>query len=305
MSMYLIKKELVEILKNGKLNYEIPSFKIRKVAYDKKGILLKSSDYTEEKLEKLVRKKKNIKVNLDYWNYNYCSYENIPEDMIEKLSNTEILVDNMSSFITGAVVVNILMHEVILNTYKIKDHNTYLNYLDTVKLSRKIIRNFMLEYRYQLPLTQNYLSLIVKAIDRENIYDFVFHPCCEFNINEFSVIMKNYVVEDIHNLSYYIFSRFKDKKTILSYITRGIEIYEKPIDIEDTVAYTKSNNSYHLGFYLLTMKLSNDLEDQYYYTVKKYLDKNGTLDIIVTNDHNLKLKVEKRKKEIQEYFQKT
>ena len=162
--MYLIKKKLRKLLNDSNLEYKIPKTSVKKIAYTNKEILLKSSDYTESKLEKLVKNKKKVKINLEYWNYNYCTYDNLDEDSINFLSsNLDILVDDLKDFVTGAVVVNILMHEVLLNTYLIKNNNIYLNYLDTVKLSRKIIRNFLLEYRYQLPLTDNYLSLIVKA----------------------------------------------------------------------------------------------------------------------------------------------
>ena len=46
-----------------------------------------------------------------------------------------------------------------------------------------------------------------------------------WDTEKFPEIMENYEIQDIHNLSFYIFTRFRDNKTRLDYISKSLDIF--------------------------------------------------------------------------------
>lgn len=305
MSIYLAKKELIDILNKSKLEYKIESDTGRNIAIDKNGKYMTFSEYSEENLKKLVINRKNIFVDIEFWNYNYCSGNNldpyIVDEFIEKLS---VAVNSLTDFSTGTLVVLIILHEILLNTFKIKSNELYLEYLSNIKISKKIIRNFMISMEYQLPLTENYLSLILEVFDDETIYDFIFRDCCNFTLGEFSKIMEFFKLRDINMASYYICDKFKDNKVVLSYLEKCIELFEGRIDVSEQIVYSKKNNEHYIGYCLMTMKLNTELEPLYYSVIKKYMDKEGSIKIIVSDSKKDSTFIERRRKEILNYFDK-
>lgn len=125
MSIYLIKKELIDILKDSNLNFRVENEQLKPVAEivysGGKSKYLDFDNYSEDVLKQILKNKKRVVyVDLEFWNYNYCTRENInPEyssKIIEKLS---VLVDSTSSFSEGTIIVLILLHQFLLNIYKI------------------------------------------------------------------------------------------------------------------------------------------------------------------------------------------
>lgn len=306
MSIYLAKKELADLLEGSHLKFDIKlDFSKKIVAENKNGKELKFQDYTEENLKKMVAGKKNVYVNLDFWNYNYCTDLNIdPEVSGNFINNLSVVVKSLNDFSVGTLVILIFLHELLLNTFKIKSREVYLEYLEGIKISRKIIRNFMVGMQYHLPLTENYLILILEVFDKETIFDFLFKKCCQFTIEEFSKIMEYFELDNIHEMSYYIFERFKSKKLQLEYCKLCLILFEDKIDFYDEALYSKKNKSPHIGYYLLTLKLNPELENLYYSVIKIYMDKFGTLNLILTDDEDKNKFIKTRKKEILEYFDK-
>jgi len=305
MSIYLAKRELKDILDRSKLKYSLPLNLDRHVAVDKNEKYLTFEDYDEEVLQNLVEKRKNIYVDLEFWNYNYCNSNNLDPNIAEEfIDNLTVIVRSLKEFSTGTLVIWIILHEILLNTYKIKNKNLYLEYLSDIKISRKIIRNFMLRTDYQLPLTENYLTLILEVFDDETIYDFIFRECCNFSLGEFEKIMEFFTLRDINLASYYICDRFKDDKTRLEYLDKCIMLYENKIDITDHITYTIKNKNPHIGYCLLTMKITPKIESLYYSVVKNYMDKFGTLNITVSDSKKDTAFIKTRKQEIESYFDK-
>ena len=209
MSIYLAKKELRNILDKSKLKYSLDLNLDRYVAVDKKGKYLSYDDYNEENLQNLVESKKNLYVDLEFWNYNYCTSNNLDPSVSEEfINNLTVIVRSFKEFSTGTLVILIILHEILLNTFKIKSKDLYLEYLSDIKISKKIIRNFMLRMEYQLPLTENYLTLIVEVFDDETIYDFIFRECCNFTLGEFEKIMEFFTLRDINMASLYVCDNF-------------------------------------------------------------------------------------------------
>tara|TARA_R110001592_G_scaffold18816_17_gene77910 strand:- start:35904 stop:36824 length:921 start_codon:yes stop_codon:yes gene_type:complete len=305
MSIYLAKKELRSILDRSKLKYTMELNLDRHVAVDKNGKYLSYEDYSEEDLQKLVETRKNIFVDLEFWNYNYCSSDNLdPRVSEEFIDNLTVIVRSFKEFSIGTLVILIIVHEILLNTFKIKSKDLYLEYLSDIKISKKIIRNFMLRMDYQFPLTENYLTLILEVFDDETIYDFIFRDCCNFTLGEFEKVMEFFALKDINMASLYVCDRFKDSETRLKYLEKCIILFENKIDITESVTYTKKNKNPYIGYCLLTMKVTPEIHEIYYTVIQRYMDKFGSINITVSDSKEDTKFIKKRKQEILNYFDK-
>jgi len=303
MSIHLMKKKLIDLLERGNLDFNIEFDVDRVVARVPNKGVLSYEDYTEETLEQLVRKNRKCYVDLEFWNYNYCTFKNLnPVHISDFLENVNFIITEKESFSEGTVVVLILLNELILNVYQIESKKEFDQYLEKLKISRKVIRNFLINTEYRLPLTENYLHLILKVFDEETIYDFIFRECCYFTINECKAILKHYPIKDIHLASCYIFSNFSTPSLILKYLRFVIESFDGRIDYNNIVFYDKRYNEPLLGYYLLTFPITTDLEREYYYIMDKYLAKYGTLCIKVVGDNELSQQLEMRRNEIESYM---
>ena len=303
MSIYLAKKKLKNILNNGILNYDINMEKIKHVAEVPSKGILDYQDYNEENLKNLVKKNKTVYVDIEFWNYNYCQYKNINPIITENiLEQFDFLPNDYKSFSEGNIVILILLHELLTNIFIIPKLEDFKLYLEKLKISNKIIVNFLTRIEYKLPLTENYLYLILKVFNEENIYDFLFRECCYFTIDEYKIILEKFKIKDIHLLSYYIKSHFNNSKKFLEYLDFIIDIYDKKIDLTNTIVFKLKNNNYNLGYYLLTLDINNEIENLYYKVIKKYLDKEGALNIKVYDNHKVSKLIKTRKLEIENYF---
>lgn len=305
MSIYLAKKELTGILNRSKLLYRMDLNLDRHVAIDKNGKYLSYDDYSEEKLQELVEKRKNIFVDVEFWNYNYCTHKNLdPNISDEFIDNLTVMVRSLKEFSTGTLVILIILHEILLNTFKINQKSIYLEYLSDIKISKKIIRNFMLNMEYQFPLTENYLSLILEVFNDETIYDFIFRECCNFTLEEFEKIMEFFTLNDINMASYYVCDKFKEDEIRLKYLEKCIILFENKIDLMKNITYTKKNKNPSIGYCLMTMKITPKIQDLYYSVIKKYMDKSGSINITVSDSKEDTNFIKKRREEILNYFDK-
>jgi len=303
MSIYLAKKKLISILENSSLEYKIDIDLIKHVAEVPGKGILDFEDYTEDELKKLVKKNKKTYVDIEFWNYNYCNYNNInpviAQDILEQF---DFFMENYKSFSEGNIVILILLHELLVNIYDIDKLEDFKLYLEKLKISTKIIGNFLIKKEFKLPLTRNYLHLILKVFDENTIYDFMFRECCYFSFDEYKIILQEYDMKDIHLVSHYVRKNFENNKKFLNYMDFIIDYYDKEIDLTETIVYKTHNNNYNLGYYLLTLNLSSDLEDLYYKVMRKYLDKGGALNIKIYNDNKISDFIDLRKSEIESYF---
>ena len=305
MSIYLIKNELIEILKNTNFEYYIPNENTAPVAEivykDNKRKFLDFDNYTEENLKEILKNKKRIVyVNLDFWNYNYCSKNNIDREVSEEfIQNLPIVVESVSMFSEGTITVLILLHEILLNVYKIKDNEVFIEYLEELKISKKIIKNFLNNMEYTLPLTKNYLELIKKVYTNDSIEEYVFNTNNNYTIDECRTILQEFTIDDIHSMTEVLRKLYPSNEKFLKYVCLIIQLFQNVIDMEKVIYHKKTPT---LGFYLLTLNVENHIENYYYSVIKKYMDKNGSINIKVSNNKELQEKLNDRRKEIISYF---
>ena len=296
---------MVEFFKKNNLPYklEITTHEhVAKLYREGNPYYLNFADYSENELRQLVTENKDVIVQEEFWNYDYCDYKNInPEVSDIFIERLKVIIDDYKAFTKGTLITLILLHELLLNVYLIEELEVFYCYLEKLKLSNKIIKNFLINMDYQLPLTKNYLALITKTFDSTDIFDFMFKECCQFNFQEFRSVLENYEVTDLDEAARACFS-INDTKTSLKYLLIIIEMYDDKIDKNDMIYYNYKNKEPYLGYILLTLKIPMKLEVLYYRVIKAYMDKYGSVKFKISDhDPNYKL-VECRKKEISEYF---
>lgn len=308
MSIYLARKELIDFLDKTELGYNMKndiSRPIAEIVYkNNKKKFLDFDNYSEDNLKSLLENKNRVVyVDLEFWNYNYCKKENInKESSNDFIENLNVEVESVSSFSEGTITVLILLHEMLLNIYKIKDCDIFSSYIENFKISKRIIKNFLVNMEYVLPLTKNYLQLMKKVFNNETIYEFLFNKNNDFSIGEFRAILQNFEVENIHLSTYYVYDKLKNSRKCLQYICVLLEMYDGVIDMSSIIYKSEEN---HLGYFLMNLEITPENRSCYYTVLKKYIDKNGAIDIRIDKDKKGTAELRRRRLEIEDYFSKS
>jgi len=303
MSIYLVKRELTDLLQSYIGDYSVKLDTLRHAAHVVGKGYLDFKDYTENVLERLVKRKGKVYVDLEFWNYNYCRFENIdPEfsDMLIEKSKT--ILESPEGYSEGTVVILILLHQILLNVYKIQDLETFENYLSHIKVSKRVIKNFMINMEYRLPLTRNYLHLIEAVFDERSIFDFVLKEKDYFSFDEFKKIISKFQIKDIDGSSITVLKSFSDMSRGMKHVSFLIDLYDDIISKND-FSYQKVGSFDMLSVELLKMKVNNKNRDCYYSVVKKFLEKGGNFNVTVLGDNEMNEFVQIRRQEIREYFE--
>jgi len=302
MSIFLIKKELKEVLeKLLEKDYSIDLDYFQPIAKLKKPIYF--SDYSEKKLQEIAEKKG--KITLEFWNFEYCSKENIfLEELDSVIQTLDYRVKDKLNYVEGLVTTLILIHQLLLNVYKINDRQDFQNYLESFKVPKKMIKNFLVNTDLKLPLTLNYLTLLKKVFDKDEILDFIFKEEESLNLNNFERLISHFKIEKIHQCAFLIFKFIKHNKERLEYIDVSLDYFHEMIGniTEEKIIFNKNNYDPHIGFFLISMPVDQEWRDLYYKVIKKYIDKGGQTNIEVLKDEKATLKLRERCLEIQEYF---
>ena len=303
MSIYLVKKELTELLEGYNGDYSAGLDTLRHVAHVPGKGYLDFNDYTEKILEKLVKSGKKIYVDLEFWNYNYCKFENVDPDFTETLvEKNEKIFEDQTGYTEGTIIMLILLHQILLNVYKIQDFETFENYMSHIKVSKRVLKNFLINMEYKLPLTKNYLHLIEIVFDERSIFDFILKESDYFSFDEFKKIISNFKIEDIDGSSITVLKSFSDMRRGLKYVSFLLDIYDDIVSKND-FSYQRSGSFDLLSAELLKMKVDNKNIDCYYSVVKKFLEKGGNFNITVLDDNQTNEMFHLRRQEIREYFE--
>ena len=101
---------------------------------------------------------------------------------------TEII--DLSNFPVGYLVTVISMYNVLLNTIIIKDEDLYEEYLNENVIVKNFFADFIIKKKIILPLTHNYLRLLIRIFNGDNIFNLLFQEKPMYPIGETSTIYK-------------------------------------------------------------------------------------------------------------------
>lgn len=292
MSIYLLSKKIDNHLRFFNVNYDINVPKRTNVACAKKGnkyVSLDFDNYTEEKLRDFVKNEKHTDVKVDYnfWDYNFCNENQLRRDDTMYFCDFKTGMIDLSKFPVGYLVTVISMYNILLNTLVMKDEVLYEDYLNEAVIVKNFFAEFIINKKIVFPLTHNYLELLTRIFNEDNIFNLLFQEKPMYPVGEISTILKRFKGWNINEKSIFIFEMRITNLNKLIYTNLLLDLYEDNIDRSYSVFYDTQVLNPSLGFYLFTLPIDNKLTDYYFKTMKHYLDKNGARYIDVINDRKL------------------
>ena len=216
------------------------------VSYNRGFKNLKFEDYTLDSLKDIIEKDPNAKVKFRYWNYNFCNKNNIREAEIDLYirDTTRPIYDKYDYFL-GSIICVIYFYDIMFNCY-VMDENQFDNFFNSIIIDLNIVRDNYVVNNLVFPLNKNVLFLLTKLFDNSTIYK-ILH---KYTLEDIKTIYEHFEVDDIHVASKFLLNKSSTSNT-LDTIEFLITKNDKEIDTEEQVVI--ENNTYHVGFYFLTL----------------------------------------------------
>ena len=302
MSIYLYTQNINEKIKKNVV-------KLRKIDIiasaikNNKKIELHYEEYNEDKLKNFCqnRNHNNIKVHPYFWNHNYCNISMIyNEEKIYNLDEPDTIILNINYFSSGRLVMFNVFFNILSLTYCLDNKKEYKNYLDKLNIDRTIFANFLINNKFNFPLTENYLILIKRIFTNDNIVDYVFET--NYNFKQIALILNSFDYGSINILSSYIFTSKLSDSEKLCLCQELLRNYNDNIDVSSHVSLNMKNFKPYLIYYLYTMNIPEDLINSYYYTWNMVLDNKGASKLTINDDIKLNEKIKQRYQVIKDNF---
>lgn len=304
MSIYLIKKELNFILPQ----YQNPLPRIKTVATyyeeDEKKYLY-YDNYSEEVLISIIENKKykKIKVHYYFWNYNYCTVEQIRlEDKKALLDGIETYIFDYQKGFLGSLLNLISMNQILLNTFKILKVNVYQEYLSKVNIDKTFFANYIISENLKLPLTENFFILVKRLFNSENILNLVFNKSVNMQLEDFNNLVQEMDFGSINRASYFVYNSKIDMGKKLLYMNTMIDYYNQYINGFPITYIAMDNFKPYIGFYLYLMEVPTKLKDLYFKVLRNYYDNGGSQRFIITDNKEMNQKMEDKYQFLKEVF---
>lgn len=302
MSIYLYSKGINDKLRKKVINLE--NIDIVATAL-KKGekVELKYGNYNEDNLIKFCRNKNytNIIVNPYFWNHGYCKLEMLDKkEKIYNITEPDTILININYFSSGLIVMLIIFFNILNITYCLEDVEEYKNFLDQLNIDRTTFANFLIDNKFNFPLTDNYHLLIKRIFTNVNICDYIFKT--EYNYEQIALILEDFDYGSMNVVSAYIFNSNLSDKCKLCLCQKLISTYNDNIDTSKKILLSMKNFKPYLIYYLYTMSVPEDLINNYYYTWGMVLDNRGGEEINIIDDNKLNDKIKQRYQVIKDNF---
>lgn len=263
----------------------------------KKPHIMRLEDYNEDNLTKLVLDKpfKEVYVDYRFWNYRYCKPENLKVENLKCVrGRKEDPYIDPSLYYVGMVVVMIMYYQIFYYTFTIKNEEVFKTYLREINIDREDFSQFMIEKNISLPLTRNYLMLLTRIFENDNIGEYLFSFTgseggkggdMKYNLEDTSTILSFFKVIDIRNYAKLIFTSSETIQNKLLYFNIVLDLYDGSIDYHEKVFSSNTGEEPKpVGYYLFSLedKIDDDLYNLYTSTVEKYmlLDGAETIEMI-------------------------
>ena len=176
----------------------------------------------------------------------------------------------------------------------------YQNYLDRLNIDKNTFAQFLINNKFNFPLTENYHLLIKRIFSNYNIVDYIFQT--NYNYEQIAIILNDFDYGSLNILSSYIFDSNLDDKAKLCLCQALLNNYNDSIDTSKEILLSMKNFKPYLIYYLYTMHITDDLINNYFYTWKMVLDNGGAEKIRILDDNKLNDKVKQRYEVIKDNF---
>ena len=249
-------------------------------------------DYTEEKLKKFVEKYENSKVNYIFWNYNYCTLDNLILDDINKVMKKLSITQYKNKQFTAGYIISIInFYNILYELYNNPNFN-----IDDIKIDKINFKNLLIESKDTYIVSDNFLKILEKIFDGNNIHLFLFKKDNSISLDECKIILNKIKIIDLDICCKYLFKYVSDFNLRLSYLNIILDSYDE-YDYSEEYVYIDDITS-NMGFLLINMSLPDgQLTIKYTDVINKYINFKGPLKFTYSNElYPLKEKVDKRLK---------
>lgn len=280
MSIYLFSSKIKKLLAEDR--YNLPDEKINSIVATgirgKNPHILKLEDYSEDILFSLVTRNKQEKkykylyVDYRFWNYKYCSLDNLQTENLHHLMDIdprERPYIETHKFYVGLVVVTIMYYSVLYHSLLLDD-KIFKNYMSMINIDKNNFSRFLISNNIYFPLTQNYLTLIQRVFTNDSIANYLF-PNPFYSPEDIFTILKNFNVIDIR---YYVKNIYESGIDLLEkykYISVIFDSFEESIDENKKVFATEEMDVKPVAYYLDLMSPDDqELDNLYDQIIQRY-----------------------------------
>lgn len=300
MSIYLYSQKINKNVKKDIIKLQLPEIVARA-----EGNELNINDYSEKELTNFCENKKNkdIKVHPYFWNHNYCLFNmlNIEEKFSDLVTPDTYLI-NSQFFEAGSIIMLLSFFNILSLTYEINNQEEYEKLLNRLNIDRNIMSKFLIDNNLNLPLTDNLMLLIKRIFRNNNITNFLFTPKIIFNCDQIALILSHFDYGSVNQISSDIFNSNLTDKEKLCLCQDLIRQYSQPINADPIIYLKIKNFRPYLGYYLYTMMVDNELTNIYFQVWQSYINNQGAVRLIITDDNRMNEKIQQRYEVIKDYF---
>ena len=288
MSIYLERSKLKRL--ENYLNLKIDDDTNGKIVASgcKKKLYFK--DYTEEKLETFVKKYENCKVNYIFWNYNYCTLDNLSlEDIEEILNKLKINEYKDKQFVAGYIISIINFYNILFKLYNNSNFD-----IDEIKLDKKNFKHLLIDSNDKYIVSDKFSNILHKVFNEDDIHHYLLKENNYVSLEEFEIMLKKIKVNNLDNICEFIFKYIQEFELKLNYINILLDNCDK-IDYSEEYVFI-DDLTLDMGFMLINMELPDgQLTQSYIDTVNKYINTKGPLKFTYSPNFTcFKEKVDKR-----------
>lgn len=261
----------------------------------KKPHILKLDDYTEDNLIALITKNnqvghfKHLYVDYRFWNYKYCSPENLQTEnlkwMMEIPPSEEPYIET-HMFYVGLITVTIMYYSILYHSLIVSD-TLFKGYMSLINIDKNDFSRFLTQSSIYLPLTKNYLTLLKRVFTNETIRDYLFPEIgCFYTADQVREILSNFEVNDIreyvkliYEMDYELYSNDNHLERKYHLLEAVFDLFDGSIDYYNKVFAIEEMETKPVGYYLELLRPSKDspkrkqegeLDNLYQELIEKY-----------------------------------
>lgn len=301
MSIHIYTTRIKKLLGNS-VRYNLPEDHTRLNSVVATGIkgkkphILKIDDYTEDNLIALITKNnevnhfKHLYVDYRFWNYKYCSPENLQTENLKwmmEIPPSEEPYIQTHKFYVGLVTVTIMYYSVLYHSLIVSD-NLFKGYMSLINIDKNDFSRFLTQSGIYFPLTKNYLTLLKRVFTNETIREYLFpENGCFYDPTQVREILEQFEVTDIQEYTKLIYemNSSSSESDLLSSDDGELEtkyhlldvvfdLFDGSIDYHDKVFAIEEMETKPVGYYLELLRPSGkkkgDLDNLYQELIEKY-----------------------------------
>lgn len=282
MSLYHLSKEISMVANTKYIKSFSNDYVVAKFIKGGKTISLYYKNYSKKLLKQHMEKDYEEKlVYMDFWDPSFCSHENITSEdiriIIQRLGIED--GDDQSRICVGYLLSLISLHKIILISYTERNYDIMKQ---SINFDKNIIRKLFCDIDMVIEFNNSLTNFINHVFDEDSIIDLLVTPSGKFRFIPLDIKYFLQGTKNVHEISSLIVKTNTDVQKILNYHLELVNVCGI-IYSPELITYNKAENVL-LNILKLDINLDKD-ERLLFRIIDKYIDKEGSLDIVFDLDN--------------------